>query len=306
MKRFFLLIAFAILSVSMFSTRAAAQTEEQEPVVNRNVIINLYYGDITYTPRAHDPKTSSKVLDAIASVVAGEYTEDHDGYADAVRAEILKGFSYTYRLRMLDKNFDPEVDDPKFSLLLDGVIASVTTTTKVTEEERKDKNGKKKKYSTTTYRAAITFTLTFKNIQTKQIVSSHTFTVGGSEYSTWYSTRQTALDKALASIAGVVARYYDERYPLTAHILELGLATHDKQKELYIDLGSQHGVYEGLTFGVYKIKTIAGREARTYLGRIKIKKIEGADISFCKVVSGGKDIKKCLENGEPLLIISRH
>lgn len=303
MKRTCLLIALLIFSASTLSIKAAAQTEEAP---NPNFIINLYTGDITYTPRTADPKTSSKVLDAIASVVAGEYTEDHDGYADAVRAEILKGFSKTYRLRVLDKQFDQNVDNPKFALLLDGVIASVTTTTKVSVEERKDKNGKKTKYSTTTYQAAVHFTLNLKNIETKEIVNSHSFTVASSEYSTWFSTKQSALDKAMAAVSKVVYNYYDELYPLTAHILELGLAKHDKQKELYIDLGSKHGVYEGLTFGVYKIKMVAGREGRTFLGRIKIKKVEGADISFCKVVSGGKDIKKCLDDDEPLLIISRH
>ena len=305
MKRFFLLFAVAIISLATFSANAEAQ-EAEAVTVDPNFIINLYTGDFVYTPQAQTAKTSSKVLDAIASTVAGEFTEYHDGYADAVRAEILKGLAYTYRLRVKDKYFDQEIDNPNFSLIVDGVIASITSTTKVTVEERKDKNGKKVKYNTTTYQAAVTFTINLKNIKTMAIVNSHTFNVGAGEYSTWFSTRQIALDSAMAAISRSIIKYYDELYPLTAHILELGLAKHDKQKELYIDLGSKHGVYEGLTFGVYKIKTIAGKEARTFLGRIKIKKVEGEEVSFCKVVSGGKDIKKCLEDGEPLLIISRH
>ena len=76
----------------------------------------------------------------------------------------------------------------------------------------------------------------------------------------------------------------------------------DKQKEVYIDLGSKEGAYEGLHMGVYTVKTIAGKEAKKQIGRLKIMEVLGDDISLCKVQSGGKDIKAALDAGETLVI----
>ena len=56
--------------------------------------------------------------------------------------------------------------------------------------------------------------------------------------------------------------------------------------------------------GVYEVKTIAGREAKSQIGKLRIEEVEGDDISLCKVQSGGKDIKAAIDAGEQLLVIS--
>ena len=73
---------------------------------------------------------------------------------------------------------------------------------------------------------------------------------------------------------------------------------------MYIDLGSSEGAYKGLHMGVFIVKTIAGREARQQIGKLKVETVLGDDISLCKVQSGGKEIKKAIEAGEQLLVIS--
>jgi hypothetical protein len=92
--------------------------------------------------------------------------------------------------------------------------------------------------------------------------------------------------------------------PLQANILEGGATKKDKQKEVYIDLGSNEGAFEGLHMAVYTIKIIAGREAKSQIGKLKIEAVEGVDISRCKVQSGGKDIKAALDAGQQLQVIS--
>ena len=92
--------------------------------------------------------------------------------------------------------------------------------------------------------------------------------------------------------------------PLQANIIEGAAAKKDKQKEVYIDLGNSEGAYTGLHMGVYIVKTIAGREAKSQIGKLKIEAVEGDDISRCKVQSGGKDIKAAIDAGEQLLVIS--
>ena len=56
--------------------------------------------------------------------------------------------------------------------------------------------------------------------------------------------------------------------------------------------------------GVYEVKTVAGREAKSQIGKLKIEEVEGSDISRCKVQSGGKDIKAALDAGQQLRVMS--
>ena len=56
--------------------------------------------------------------------------------------------------------------------------------------------------------------------------------------------------------------------------------------------------------GVYVVKTVAGREAKSQIGKLRIEAVEGDDISRCKVTSGGKDIKAAIDAGEKLKAIS--
>ena len=299
------IIAFALLASALL-TSVSLKAQEQEEGFDRNHVFDLYVGDIYYTPKNKDVKTSSKVLDVIASVATKEFSEDHDGYADAVSAEIVKGSTRAFRFKVIDRSFNPDADNPEYALTIDGNIASINTTAKMITEEHKGKDGKVKKTTSQVYRAIILFTLSLKDLN-GTIINSNTFSIESNEYSSsWFATRQNALDRALSYISNSVARYYDEVYPLYADIIEVGADRNNKQKEVYIDLGSSHGVYVDLTFGVYQLTRVNGRESKHYLGRIRVKEIQGTDVSYCKVVSGGKDIKKCIDNGEELLIISRH
>lgn len=298
------LFAAVFVSAILFPAVSSAQADEG---FDRNRCFDLYVDDITYTPKAQDAKSGSKVLDVIASVITGEFQQNHDGYADAVRSGIVRGLSNAFRFKVRDRYFDSNTDSPDYALAIDGNIAAITTTAKVFTQEHKDKNGKVTKTTRENYRAVILFTLTLKDLN-GTIINSNTFSIESNEYSSssWFSTRQSALERVLSYVPGYVARYYDEVYPLTADIIETGADRNNKQKEVYIDLGSEHGVYVDLTFGVYQLTEINGRVSKHYLGRIRVKEIQGPDVSYCKVVSGGKDIKKCLDNDIPLLIISRH
>jgi hypothetical protein len=108
--------------------------------------------------------------------------------------------------------------------------------------------------------------------------------------------------KALENLSGRVTRYYNRWLPLTAKVLEGARDKKDKQKEVYIDLGSAEGAYPGLHMAVYTVKTVAGREAKKQIGKLRVEEVQGEDISLCKVQSGGRDIKTALDSGETLVI----
>lgn len=120
----------------------------------------------------------------------------------------------------------------------------------------------------------------------------------------WVNSNDTAIKNALELLRRRVERYYNTAYPYTARILERGVEKKDKQKELYIDLGAIHGLQEDTHFNVYVVGSIGGKETRKQIGRLKVKSIEGDEVSLCKVSSGGKEIKAAIDAEQKLLIIS--
>lgn len=92
--------------------------------------------------------------------------------------------------------------------------------------------------------------------------------------------------------------------PLQANVIQGGATKKEKQKEVYIDLGSSEGAYVGLHMDIFEIGMVAGRETRSEIGRLKIEEVQGDDISLCKVQSGAKDIKAALDAGKRLRVIS--
>ena len=141
----------------------------------------------------------------------------------------------------------------------------------------------------------------FKSAKTDEILASPTFNVTETDLS-WIETEDGAMLKALDRLSYYVNRYCNRWLPLRANVLEGARDKKDKQKEVYIDLGSAEGAYKGLHMGVYTVKTVAGKEAKKQIGKLKIEDVQGDDISLCKVQSGGRDIKSALDNGETLVI----
>ena len=119
-----------------------------------------------------------------------------------------------------------------------------------------------------------------------------------------FSTTDQAVHDALNRLSNRVTAWLNQYKPLQANIVEGSSAKKDKQKEVYIDLGSSEGAFAGLHMGVFIVKTVAGREAKTQIGKLKIESVEGDDISLCKVQSGGKDIKSAIESGAELRVVT--
>ena len=74
---------------------------------------------------------------------------------------------------------------------------------------------------------------------------------------------------------------------------------------MYIDLGNNSRVEKGQQFNIYVLKSIAGREARQEIGRLKIEEVMGDELSLCKVSKGEKEVKTALDQEKTLVIISR-
>lgn len=227
-------------------------------------------------------------------------TQDYPEYADAVRAAVAGGVGSARRIEVIDGKFLPgEIDDEEHALYFDGIISSI----KVTHRVRTWTDNSNKVHESDEYKGVITATINLK--YAKNDVIMKTYSITSSAYSdSWYGSADEALSYAISRVRSYIRGSLNSAFPLFASIVESATAKKDKQKEVYIDLGNPDGVHTGMQFAVYVIKTIAGKEARSEIGRLKVVEVMGDDISLCKVMRGGKDIKAAIDNGATLRIQS--
>jgi len=286
MKKIFLLAAFIFMAV----TDIYAQE-------GRNQIYRIWLGSVQYTHRNEKMSTTDAISKVVAGVLTGKTDIQATKYEEDVKNAIIKGLSESHRYRF--KNGLAQVDDNtgEGNLVVDVVITNIKA--KSENSSLKDKDGK----TVVNYRGEVEAMLTLKDAKTGEVVASPTFNGSGLGSSS-YSDSDKAVRSAIGRLADRITNWLNKYRPITANIIEGSTAKKDKQKEVYIDLGSREGATEGLHMSVYVIKNIAGREAKSQIGKLRIEAVEGEDISRCKVTSGGKDIKAALDAGETLRAIS--
>ena len=287
-----------MLSLLLIGQPMGAQEQEQEE--DRNAIFKVSVGEFSYTPKQKKESVGS-VLGAVGeALLLGKTTQQHDNYNEAVRASIVKGISGVRRFNAIDGAFqEGEVQECMKALYVDGTILNVSTATQI--ETHTD--SKKKTYTTTYYKATIGVTINVKDATNDYVVNSQTFNISDYDLS-WVETTEGAINNALGELSKRITKFYNRYFPLNAFIVERGNEKKDKQQEVYIDLGGQHGAYDGMHLTVYSVKTIAGRYARKELGKLKIKEVMGDDISLCKVTGGGKNIKAALDEGQTVVAVT--
>ena len=259
-----------------------------------NALQNVSVMELSYTMKEAPKSELGTVVSAVLDVLADQTTEEQPGYVEAVRANVITALGNVRRFQVTDGRQVAPTDET--DIIVDGTINYISTTV-----EFKLQSNKKDKIPQ--YYAQIGLTLNLKDRASGTVLNSQMFEVNKSGWA-WVKSIDSAMKSAMEGLRAKVMKYYNAAYPYSANILERGTETTDKQKELYIDLGSMHGVHEGTHFDVYVIGSIGGKETRKLIGRLKVRQIEGNEVSLCKVVSGKKEIKAALDAHQKLLIIS--
>ena len=289
-------IALVLLLPALLPEAAALRAQS-----SRNSFLKVAVGDIRYVDKAHSKKQNvgSILTDLATTAVTGKSTTQHDEYAPSVREAIVKALSDVTRFRVIDGGFHlDELAGNEEALYVDGTINSITGTSQVTPSTVKDKPAEQ------AYKVLINVTLNLKDARTDEAVDSHIFSMTDSDIS-WMTTADKALNDAIDRLASRISEYYNHRYPLHGSIGERGEEKKDKQRTVYIDLGSGCRVGKGQQFNIYVLKSIAGREARQEIGRLKGEEVMGDDLSLCKVTRGEKEVKTALDQEKTLVVISR-
>ncbi|MDO4194790.1 MAG: hypothetical protein Q4D33_01420 [Prevotellaceae bacterium] len=288
MKKILLLIA------------ALAVTTFCQAQIEKNVILRVSRGEITYVQPVEKKETVGRVIGSIIKGAIGLESEPHPEFADNVRTAISGAIGRARRLVVTDSQFlEGEVapDEPAF--IFDGSIGSISCASRSVETT----DDKGRKHTHMEYRGVVTVTINIKDVHTDQIVKTVNF--NGSEYDyNWIESPEKAIGNAIIRMENYITNDLNLSWPLYASIIEGNSVKKDKQKEVYIDLGEMNGAFKGMTFNVYTVKVVAGREAKREIGRLKITEVMGDDVSLCKVTKGGIDIKNALDAGAELLITS--
>jgi hypothetical protein len=284
-----------IITIVVLICAIAFQVNAQE---NRNQTYNITLGNVQYAH--HDEKMSAgeaigKVLTGLAT---GQVSVQATKYEGDVKNAIIKGLSGAYRFHYNDGLQTGELAE-EGNIVADAIITNIQA--KSNTQTWKDTKGK---IQTSTYYTGIAEAmLTLKDAKTGEVITNTSFKGQGTTVSS-FSTSDQAIRDALGKLSNRISAWLNKYKPLQANIIEGSSAKKDKQKEVYIDLGNSEGAFAGLHMGVFIVKTVAGKEAKSQIGKLKIEAVEGDEISLCKVQSGGKDIKAAIEAGQQLLVIS--
>lgn len=278
------------MMVSLLAFLLAAPMMAQD----ENAIENVSVMELDYMIKEGPKSDVGTVVSAVLDVLADQTTTEQPGYVDAVRASVIMALGNVRRFAVTDGL--QVAPGESTNIIADGTINYISTTTEM-------KLAANKRDKIPQFYAQIGLTLNMKDAASGTVTNSQVFEVNKTGW-TWVKSIDSAMKNALESLRSRIVKYYNAVYPYTARILECGIEKKDKQKELYIDLGASHGLQEGTHFNVYVVGSIGGKETRKQIGRLKVKTVEGDEVSLCKVSSGSKEIKAALDAQQQLLIIS--
>ncbi len=286
MKKIIILFVAALLGATTIMAQA-----------DRNCSYPITLGNVQYAHHGERLTRGQAMGKALAGALTGKVTIEATKFETDVKSAIVRGLSGSYRFRFDESLSTNSKKVPAGSIVADAVITNIEAQSET--KTYKDKRGKP--YSTTYYKGLTEVILTFKDIRTGEVIANPTFTGQGSGSSS-YTTSDKAVKDAIGKLSGRITKWLNQYMPLQANLVEGSTVKKNKQKEVYVDFGNREGAYAGLHMGVFQVKNVAGHEATSMIGKIKIEEVQGDDVSLCKVLSGGKDIKSAIEAGATLRV----
>ncbi len=268
------------------TTTVAVPSQQEQLLVYENPTLPVYLGDITYVPMTKGQKTSN--------LLTGLFAADEVSIEDASMVEGAKE-ALAGCLRDV-KRFDIKVGDPSPEDLESGrclVFSAKIIFCNFTEKLNRDFMDKESR---------IVAYITLTDPKTKRVYFNEQ--VSGSCWLSVFSTMAECREYTQNNLWVDAAARMRRAYPLRGHMLEKGFEKGKKQKlqDFYIDLGSDHRLFNGANVTVYTVKRIAGRIARQQIGTAQVVEVQGNDISLCKVLRNGNLIKEAFDRGAEIAV----
>jgi len=159
------------------------------------------------------------------------------------------------------------------------------------------------------YTASIYISLKVIDVATGKVVASETMRVKEGLGSGILSialnrtaTPQQAFNRALTGIDRAIEKFVAHHFPLTTEIIEiLESSPSYGAKKILINIGTKLGAYKGQIYKVFEIQKLKVKNKeltrKKEIGKVKITKVEGDEVSQAKVLKGGKEILENFKNG---------
>ena len=243
-----------------------------------------------------------------------------EAWVEALRGKVLEGLQETNRVIITDVDAESALRIEKSRRESGGVSADgdasrlsvmtqlganyllTGTVTSLNVEFHRSDDGKTEWYS-----GVVNYTLKVIDPKNGTTISSKTFKHGDSitEGTTGSTVDEAAVDVCKFARKAVRA-LVDEAFKINGTILEINQAKGDAAKQVYVSVGSDHGIAEKARFKVFVLRTVAGRSSRSEIGELKVSAVEGGDLSLCDVVKGGKEIKAAMDAQQKIEIEVYH
>ena len=174
----------------------------------------------------------------LSGVLTGNTSVQVTKYEDDVKNAIIKGLSSAYRFRFNDGllRVDDVVDEG--NLVVDAIITNIQANSNSNSNAWNSKDEKTQIW----YTGIVEALLTLKDAKTGEVIANPSVRGRGSGNS-HFDTVDKAVRDAIGSLSASIAGWLNKYRPLQANIIEGSVAKKDKQKEVYIDLGSSEGAF---------------------------------------------------------------
>lgn len=194
----------------------------------------------------------------------------------AVRAEQERGKNTAADLRDVGEQGQYHSDK-----IVTGSVNSATITQK--QEEVKD-YVKKTSHLETYYEASFTYQINLVDPNTGVNTYSNVFTASATG-----ETESVALNNALGAVGVGSKDFVEANFPLAGQIVQVFKTNKDntKAEEVYINLGSSHGIAKGNRLKAFSVIDVAGELSNKEIGELEVKEVASGSRALCKVKKGG-------------------
>lgn len=171
--------------------------------------------------------------------------------------------------------------------ILQGYVSQLSTERRTTEGSN----------PTTYYKAVVAYTLKVIDAETGKLLTTKDIILGrGFGDMANGSSPDEAVTAVLKSNRKKVGEFIDENFKLKAVVLgEEFTVKGDEIETCVITLGSDNGIEKGQPAEVFVVRMVAGRESQKLIGSLKVTEVLAGDLSQCKVIKGGKEMKTAMD-----------
>lgn len=238
-----------------------------------------------------------------------------DKYVKAIQTKVVETFQHTNRFNIVDRtSFDKvkqEKELQKSEEFMDGkvvaqtsmegadaIVAGVVNGVDFGIQRVKLQDGSYSEY----YVCNMSLSLKVIDVATGQVLGSKVLTPKRSfmgsilSQSTGYGpkTKDKAFSITLARMQKPIDKFVAEYFPIVTSIIEITDAKKNYARKVLLNTGETNGTRKNQIFYVYELKELKvnGKKIirKLEIGKLKITKVEGDEVSEAKVSKGGKAI----------------